>query len=160
KDPWTFVRRAAAASLAGAPSGAETDGAIAAAVDFEPSPLVRAEMMKTLGARNAKSTSKVVSERAFDDRETADVRARAIEALGQMCDRASTEAISELAMRGKAPVFEADRKLAIAGITALGRLRPADLAARLAPLGAEGAPAEIREVTRRVLGDKSPGCAK
>ncbi len=158
KDPWTFVRRAAAAALVSAPTSAETDKSIGAAVDFEPSPIVRAEMMSTLGARRAKVAAPVVAERAFDQRETADVRSRALEALGDMCATEHLEAITELALRGQAPVFEADRKLAIAGITALGRLRPADLKTRLAPLSAKSAPAEIREVTRLVLADPARPC--
>lgn len=158
RDPWTFVRRAAASTLASAPRGEKTDRSIARAVDFEPSPLVRAEMMKTLGARRASVAEPVVAERAFDEKETADVRVRAIEALGALCARDQLPALSELAMRGQAPVFEADRKLAVASITALGRLRPADLAARLASLTREGAPAEIREVTKLVLADKARVC--
>ncbi len=158
KDPWTFVRRSAAAALVGAPKGGATDGSIAGAVDFEPSPLVRAEMMKTLGARRASGAVPVVAERAFDAKEAADVRVRAIEALGDICAKDQLEPLSELALRGQAPVFEADRKLAVASITALGRLRPADLAQRLSPLTAEGAPAEIREVTRLVLADKTRAC--
>jgi hypothetical protein len=160
KDPWTFVRRAAAAGLAGAPAGATTDAAIGGAVDFEPSPIVRAEMVKTLGLRKATTATGVVAERAFDDKEAVDVRVQAIEALGRICARDQLGAISELAMRGQAPVFEADRKLAIAAITALGHLRPADLGSRLAPLGAKNAPAEIREVTRLVLADKARTCTK
>jgi hypothetical protein len=158
EDPWTFVRRAAAAALVRAPESAEIDRRIAGAVDFEAAPAVRSEMVKTLGQRRAKDGKTVVQERAFDRQEALDVRVHAIEALGALCDRSQVEALTEIALVGRSPVFEADRKLAVAAIAALGALAPGDLGARLAPLRSDKAPAEIREVSRRVLAQKARPC--
>ncbi len=159
-DPSAIVRRAAASAPAVGPAGADVDRAIARAVDFEPSPEVRAQMVKALGARGATAGAAVVAERALDAKEALEVRVHAIEALGQLCDREHEEELLELALRGRAPVFQADRKLAIAAISALAVLGAEGLAAKLAALSREPTPAEIREVTRRALAQPSTRCRR
>ncbi len=148
-DPWTFVRLAAAFALGAGPKSAAIDDRIAKAIDQEEQPSVRAEMARALGARGAKRP--VLRERAFDDREALTVRVRAIEALGAVCDREALGPLTELAQKGRMPLFESDRKLAAAAVHALVRLGPKDLKTRLAPLVSEGASPDVSEITKRAL---------
>lgn len=155
KDPWTFVRRAAATALGSAPKDAAIDARIAVAMANEEQPSVRVEMLEALGKRGATAQAEAVRERALDNGEALNVRLKAVEAIGLMCDRTSADALTELAMRGRAPLFETDRKLAIVGILTLGKLRPADLKERLAPLLAKEISVEMRELATKTLADKS-----
>lgn len=155
KDPWTFVRRAAATALGNAPKDATLDARIAVALVNEEQPSVRVEMLEALGKRGAVAQVEAVRERALDEGEALNVRLKAVEAIGLMCDRGSADALTELAMRGRAPLFETDRKLAIVGILTLGKLRPADLKQRLSPLLAKEISAEMRELATKTLADTS-----
>ncbi len=157
-DKWTFVRRAAIAALAAAPSNGPLDAKIAARVDWEESAGVRAEMMNALAARNARTHVKVVVRRAFDQREAVEVRSAAVLALGKLCDKDSVDSLTELVLRGASPQFEADRKLGLAATEALGVLRPFDLAARLATVTKETAPPEIRAVAKKAIASTTPAC--
>ncbi|NUP07785.1 MAG: hypothetical protein HOW73_17190 [Polyangiaceae bacterium] len=150
-DPWTFVRRAAATALAGAPKDPAIDARIARAVDNEAQPMVRAEMLRALGARGASKERKVIFDRAFDGKEALSVRLRAVEALGAVCDREGVAELTELAQTGAAPLFEQDRKLAAAAVNALVRIQPPDLKQRLAPMLGERAAPDMREVAKRAL---------
>lgn len=159
-DPWTFVRLAAASALAGAPADEAVDARIAAAVNFEEQPSVRAEIVRALGARGATKQKGVIRERAFDQKEAISVRLRAVEALGQVCDRDATSELAELANKGATPMFESDRKLAAAAITALVRLQPRDLKQVLAPLLADTAAPDMRDIAQRALVGAPPSPCK
>ncbi|HTJ82381.1 MAG TPA: HEAT repeat domain-containing protein, partial [Polyangiaceae bacterium] len=156
-DGWTAVRLAAASAIRFAPPGDPVDARIGAAIDHEASPVVRGEMLRSLGERGARGQSAIVLERAGDDREAIDVRVAAISALGQMCDATSVPALGELALRGRAPVYEADRKLAAAAMLSLARIEPADLDQRLAPLVAADVPGDVRDLAKAAL-SKRGGC--
>jgi hypothetical protein len=159
-DPWTFVRRAAASVAARAPADTSLDARLGHAVNFEGSPLVRADLVQALGERGAKTQRVVVSERAFDSKEALEVRVRAIEALASFCDAASVDALTELALKGQAPFFEADRRLSAASTAALGRIYPQDLKMRLTPLVAEQVPGDIRDIARLAISGRMPRCGK
>lgn len=151
EDPWTFVRLGAASALAAAAPSAEVDAKVAASVEIEESPRVRAELMRTLGARKALLQAATVRSRALDAKEVVEVRSEAISALGKMCDRESTDALTQLALAGRVPLFEIDRKLSAVAVGALDRLHPADLAQRLAPLLDKGAVPDIRDVAKKAV---------
>ncbi len=157
-DPWTFVRRAAAAALAGAPKDPAIDARIAAAVDKEEQPSVRAEMVAALGARGALPQASTLRARASDSKEAPTVRSRAIEALGAVCDAQAADLLTELAARGRAPMSEQDRKLGAAAVAALVALGLPDLPKRLAPLMAEGASPDMKDVAERALKAPRAGC--
>ena len=157
RDGWSFVRLAAAGALRFAAKGDPVDARLGGAVDFEASPQVRAEMVRTLGERGARAQAPVVLSRMTDDKEALDVRVAAVNALGAMCAASSVDALGELAMKGRAPFYEADRKLAVAAILALGRLAPTDLDARLAPLREAQVPGDIRDIVKVALA-KRGGC--
>jgi hypothetical protein len=158
KDGWSFVRLAAAGALRFAPLGDPVDARLGAAIDFEAAPLVRTEMVRTLGERGARAQAPVVTSRMTDAKEALDVRVAAVNALGAMCDGGSVDALSELAQKGRAPFYEADRKLAVAAILALARLAPTDLDARLAPLRGAEVPGDIRDMVKVAL-SKRGGCS-
>lgn len=158
EDPWTFVRLAAAGALVAAPKDAALDAKIAAAVDLEPSPGVRAELSRTLGERDARSASQTLRERAFDRKEAIEVRVAALGALGQVCDKSASEELSAMALQGVRPTFESDRKLAVAAISALAVLRPASLKDTLTKLAAKDAPPELRAAAKRELERTAAPC--
>jgi hypothetical protein len=99
-----------------------------------------------------------VRERAEDSDEHLEVRARAILALGSMCDKGSLDTLTKYAHRGARPLDERDRRLGSAAVASLGTLRPADLNERLAPLLTKQAPPGAREVARAALA--SPGACR
>lgn len=90
---------------------------------------MRAAAVRGLGRRGARSQWAALRSRAFDDGESIDVRVEAIEALGATCDRASADALLDLAK--KANQGDGARQLGLAAIMALGAIHPPDLDARL-----------------------------
>jgi len=86
------------------------------------------------------------------------VRSRAIEALGAVCDAQAADLLTELAARGRAPMSEQDRKLGAAAVAALVALGLPDLPKRLAPLMAEGASPDMKDVAERALKAPRAGC--
>lgn len=149
-DPWTFVRSPAASALGLLPSGASTDGALAAALS-DASAEVRGRALDALGAHKASAFAPQIRERSEDKEESVEVRARAILALASMCDAASIDAWTTLAHRAVRPFDERDRRLGSAAVAALGVIHPKDLDARLAPLLAKDAPSSARELARAAL---------
>ena len=156
-DPWTFVRSGAAQALAGMPGGGAPDAALAVAL-ADRSAEVRGHVVDALGARRATAHAPKVRERAEDREETLDVRAKAILALAEMCDREQLDDWTKLASRTATPNNEQDQRLGAAAIAALGRVHPPDLEARLAPLlKGKGAPRAVQEMARAALATAA-GC--
>jgi HEAT repeat protein len=153
-DEWTFVRAAAARALGALPAEARVDQALAAALGDRASE-VRARALDGLAAHRAAAHLDAIRERQDDDAEDADVRARAILALGALCDARSVNAWTKLALAARQPMDERDRRLGTAAIAALGDAHPADLAERLAPLLARDAPGPLREMAKAALGAAS-----
>ncbi|MBM4359300.1 MAG: HEAT repeat domain-containing protein [Deltaproteobacteria bacterium] len=159
-DPWTFVRVAAAGAL-GAISGAPPAlrGLLAALDDR--SALVRLAAIRAIasgialrgiGGELAVEAADRVHSIADDPRLATELRAAAITAVGKLCRADSTELLYKLALRTGAPELGYDRELGMAALGALAWLRPADRAARLAPLLADSrTPADVRSIVRTVI---------
>ncbi len=156
-DAWTFVRVAAADALAGPPQDASTSAALATALE-DASARVRVASLVALGKQRAVAHVAKVRGRLDDVREDADVRAAAAQTLGTMCERSAVDRLTKLAMLAKSPVDEADDRVGIAAIEALGTLHPSDLERRLAPLRAKDARLPVRHAAERALA--SPGACR
>ncbi len=138
---------------------APIDAALAAALT-DASPDVRGRAADALGEHHATAHTAAVRELADKGGETLEVRARAISALGALCDASSLDMLTKLAQRARAsPSTTSGRVLGAAAIGALGALHPADLDARLAPLLAKDAPGPLREMARAAKNTPST-CAK
>jgi hypothetical protein len=110
--------------------------------------------LATLAAIQKQRTSALsgaVRERLDDADEDADVRAVAARTLGAQCIQKSVDRLTDLALRSRAPVDEADETIGVAAIEALGTLHPSDLAARLAPLRQKQARSPVRQAVERAL---------
>jgi hypothetical protein len=159
-DPWTFVRLRAVDVAKLGPKDPAADARLAAQVELEPIPSVRARIVEALGARKVASALPVLRARAFDRIEAAEVRLASIGALGDLCDTSSVEQLTELAERGLAPRFEIDRKLAGAAVLSLGAIAPADLADRLKPLAGVHAARDLVEATKMALAPGAGRCTR
>ena len=122
------------------------------------SPKVRWTSLAALGKRHAVSQAPLVRERLDDSREDPEVRAFAARTLGAMCMRDATDRLTKLAYLARAPVDEADDRIGIAAIEALGALHPADLETRLAPLRAKDVRMPVRRAADRALTE--PGACR
>jgi HEAT repeat protein len=150
-DPWTFVRAHAAEALAVAPPGEPANRPLGQAL-ADSSPRVRARAIEALGRRGARTYADAVAARLEDDKEDADVRTRAAQALGRFCDRRFVDRLTEAARRGASPTAPAaTQAVAASAAAALGQLNPPDLGARIAPLVRREAPALIQEAGKSAL---------
>jgi HEAT repeat protein len=152
-DGWPRVRARAADSLASCGKGTESDEALKHALSFDDSARVRARIAAALGARSVTSAAPLLRERAEDPMEDRNVRVKSVIALGQVCDRAATSMLTGMAKGAGEPyATEEANQLGVAAIVALGRLHPADLAARLKPI-ADGkhTPRHVRSAARAAL---------
>ncbi|WP_437815802.1 HEAT repeat domain-containing protein [Sorangium sp. So ce1078] len=157
-DPWTFVRGGAALAIGAMPATPAGDRALVGAL-ADRSPEVRGRALDGLGAHRATAHIEAVRDRAEDKEEDVEVRARAILALGAMCDTSSVELWTRLALRAKAPIGERDQRLGSAALAALGAVHPADLPARLKPLLDKDTPHGLRETARAAL-SAAPQCRR
>ncbi|MCC6554115.1 MAG: hypothetical protein IT372_14005 [Polyangiaceae bacterium] len=149
-DPWTFIRAGAARALLAGPASAQTDAALAAALN-DLSPDVRGSALDALGAHRAAAHIEAVRDRAEDKEEHVEVRARAILTLASLCDRSSVDLWTRLAERAKTPMGDRDHRLGTAALAALGQVHPDDLSKRLAPLLEKDTPRGLREMARAAL---------
>ena len=156
-DEWTFVRSAAASALAAFAPDPRMDDALEAALGDRSAP-VREAVVGALAAHGDVGAAKGIRARLEDEHESLEVRLAATRALAALCDRASTDLLQKLAARAALPMAtDEDIQLGFAAAEALGRLHPADLAARLAPLAAKDARIEARTAAARALAT-APGC--
>ena len=154
-DEWTFVRAAAYDALAGAPPDGATDALLVQRLAADSADVALVHAIDATARRKIGAAAATLRSLASDGKRALDVRARALAALGGVCDRGAVELLTEVARRGAAPTAPAeDQALAGAAIAALGALHPPDLAARLGPLTSEGAPA-AKSAARAALEDKS-----
>lgn len=147
KDPFTFVRVHAARSLGQMPATSASDDALAAALK-DVSSDVRARAIDGLAVHRAKNHMLELRQISDREDEVAEVRSRAILALGVLCDASKIDAwttLSRLAIQG---MSEEERMIGAAAIAALGDVKPKDLAKRLAPLLDPKAPRNVREAAR------------
>ena len=153
-DAWTFVRARSADALTAFPASEATDHALGQAL-ADAMPQVRARAVEAIKKRRAVSQAPLVRARLLDKREFVDVRARAARALGELCDASVTEDLVRLARDGAKPMAHADAQvLAMASVAALGRLKPADLGNKLAPLLGEGTPHALQMAARSALANR------
>ncbi|WP_437624623.1 HEAT repeat domain-containing protein [Sorangium sp. So ce1151] len=157
-DPWTFIRGSAALAIGAMPAAPAGDRALVGAL-ADSAPEVRRSALDGLGAHRAVAHIEAVRDRAEDKEEDVEVRARAILALGAMCDASSVDLWTRLALRAKAPMGERDQRLGSAALAALGAVHPADLPARLKPLLDKDTPHGLRETARAAL-SAAPQCRR
>lgn len=150
KDEWTFVRMAAADALGALSQDTAATTALAAGLN-DPSPKVRSTSIAALGKQRATTQAPLVRERLDDTKEDPDVRAMAARTLGVMCVQSAADRLTKLAFLARAPVDEADDRIGIAAIEALGALHPQDLEARLAPLRGKDVRMPVRRAAERAM---------
>ena len=157
RDGWSFVKAQAVALLLNATASSAVDDALGQALR-DPSIRVRGAAMVALGRRRATSWRHAIRERLDDEGEDAEVRAAAARALGALCDGDSVDRLTELARAMSAPGTEEDiQKVGMGALVGLAAIQPRDLAARLAPLLAEGASPYARAAAKRALASR-PMC--
>ena len=156
-DEWTFVRSAAASALAAFAPGPQVDEALEAALG-DPSAPVREAVVTALAAHGDAHAVKGIRGRIEDEHEALEVRLAATRAIATLCDRGSIDLLQRLASRAPLPMASDEEiQLGFAAAEALGRVHPADLADRLAPLAAKDARVEARTAAARALATP-PGC--
>lgn len=144
-DLWTFVRVAAAETLAESKGGGDVDVALAKATGDD-ARQVRGAAVRALVSRGARSQLKAIRARAFDKEESVDVRRDAIEGLGHLCDVGSVDALTDIAK-------SAGGQLALAAIVALGDIHPGDLASRLSAI--DQTSLVVKDAVRRAMKTQS-----
>jgi hypothetical protein len=153
KDRWPLVRSAAASALAKYGADAEADQALASGLG-DSAPSVRARVVSALGERRASAHARQIRERLGDGEEAIDVRVNAAVALGLLCDRASTDMLSEYAAKLVDPAASpAERALGPVALGALGRIHPPDLQKRIGRLLDPKTPTLVRGAARAALAE-------
>jgi HEAT repeat protein len=157
-DDWPLARVSAAEALGELPADQKVDGALAEALEDDDSPSVRARSARALGARGATVHAELLREVLGDDEVAPEVRREAATALGALCDADAVSLLTSEAKRLADPMLETGaRSVASASARALGRIRPNDLAERLAPLLGKKSPSPARAVAQSVLDEASSG---
>jgi len=153
-DPWTFVRVAAADALGAVRPDTATAGALASGLG-DASPRVRSSVILAIGKQRSMTQAGRVRERLEDAHEDPEVRALAARTLGTLCVQSATDKLTKLAHLSRSPVDEADERVGMAAIEALGALHPSDLESRLAPLRAKDVSLPVRRAAERALSEPS-----
>ncbi len=138
KDPWPFVRVGAADALARAPRTDTGDEALVAAIE-DTTPRVRRAALRALGMRGSVGAGQAIHEVADDPKARIDTRIAAIEALGRLCRRESSELLYKLALRAGFQQLPYDQPLGLAALASLGEIKPPDIRERLQRLYAPNA---------------------
>ncbi|MBS2012352.1 MAG: HEAT repeat domain-containing protein [Deltaproteobacteria bacterium] len=154
RDDWTFVRLAAAEALGALPASDPSTASLAAAL-ADASPRVRVAALAAFGNHRAVRQAEKIRERLDDVKEDPDVRAAAARTLGALCVQNASDRLTKLALLSRAPVDEADERVGMAAIEALGALHPTDLEQRLAPLRAKEVRMPVRRAAERALHEPS-----
>ncbi len=149
-DEWTFVRIAAASALGASAASPGADQALLKALD-DRALLVKQAALEALGARRVTAAAGPVAQIARDAEARLELRVAATRALGAICAAGELDLLTRAAQRAIAPVDEADLRVGVAAIDALGRIHPSDLAARLAPLRAKTVRLPLRNAAERAL---------
>ncbi|MFT3768283.1 MAG: hypothetical protein QM820_22770 [Minicystis sp.] len=149
-DDWTFIRAGAARALGALPADPAIDAALAAALG-DKSADVRGRALDGLGAHRATAHVEAIRARQDDADEDTEVRARAILALGALCDTRSVATWTKMALAARGPLDDRDRRLGGAAVAALGDVHPADLNERLAPLLDKDTPVPLKEMAKAAL---------
>jgi len=156
-DPWTFVRTAAATSLARLPAGASTDGAIVSGLDSN-SKAVKRALIEGIEAAADPARAALLEARLDERKDDAEIQTRIARALGTMCFKSSTESLVRAANRTDGGANEAALETKIAAVSALGRIHPPNLNERIGGLASSPEPA-LKEAFERALKEKE-ACAR
>jgi HEAT repeat protein len=149
EDDWPMVRVAAAEALREGLAGGDNDAVLMEAL-ADPSRRVRQAAALSLGARGAKAASARLRQILVNGEEHPDVRGAAAHALASLCDAASIDVLTKLALAAARPGSDKSSQLvSAAALRALGRLHPADLDSRTAPLVTDDTPAFVRGAALR-----------
>ncbi len=158
KDPWPLVRMAAADALAEAKGSPTAAAALSHAIDDQ-SPHVRAHVIVALGEHHQSAELGKIRARLLDEEEYPMVRAAAAQALAALCDTSSLDALTKYAHKLVDPMAnDQDHIVGSASLLALGDMHPADLAKRLEPLRAKGAPPQAHPAADAVMQRRSSSC--
>jgi HEAT repeat protein len=131
-DPWTFVRVASYASLAGSPNEASVDQRMVDRLLKEQSPSALASLLESVGARKILSASKSLRKIIDNEQYLPSLRARSAEALGGICDQTSEDYLLGLVRKGSVPgTSGAHQMVGSSALSALIRLNPPGLKAKL-----------------------------
>jgi HEAT repeat protein len=153
-DPWTFVRAHVADTLGLLPAGDAVDQPLGDALE-DRSPIVRVRVIEALARHRAIGLAPKLRDHFLDKHEMPEVRERAARALGWVCDKKSIDELTEAAHHAADPASSAAaRNLGVAAVFALGRLHPADLDARLAPLLDAASPPTLRDAAKSAQGER------
>ena len=158
KDPWPLVRMAAADALSEAKGSPVAAAALSSAIDDQ-SPHVRAHVIVALGEHHASAELGKIRARLLDEEEYPMVRAAAAQALAALCDTSSLDALTGYARKLVDPMAnDQDHIVGSAALLALGDMHPADLAKRLEPLQAKGAPPQAHQAADAVMQRRTTSC--
>jgi hypothetical protein len=114
-----------------------------------------------LGEHHVSSDLGKIQARLRDEEEYPMVRAAAAQALAALCDTSSLDALTSYAQKLLDPMATAqDHLIGSAALLALGDMHPADLAKRLEPLRAKGAPPQARQAADAVMQRRSSACGQ
>ncbi len=153
-DDWPLARTAAAEALAHLGASRAVDEALADALDEDPSRDVRARAARSLGTRKALEQREFLYEHLSMTDEDVEVRRASAWALGEMCDADAADRLERYALSLTEPRIDRDaRALGLAALRALGKLAPADLAERLAPLQTKSTPSPVRRIVSEILAE-------
>ncbi|HEX3773470.1 MAG TPA: HEAT repeat domain-containing protein [Polyangiaceae bacterium] len=159
-DEWPLVRIAAADALADSTDTRIAEPALARALGDD-SPHVRAHVLVALGTHHATAELPKIRERLLDTDEHPLVRAAAAQALAALCDTSSLPTLTKYAQKLADPLADANQHMVgAASLLALGDLHPLDLATRLAPLRAKGAPEQAKQAADAVLRRNGGTCGR
>jgi len=153
-DEWTFVRVAATETLGALPADERAAAALVKALE-DGSPKVRGSSLAAIGKLRLVAHARRVRERLDDTKEDPEVRALAARTLGAMCVQDAADRLTKLAHLSRSPVDEADERVGMAAIEALGALHPGDLEQRLAPLRVKEVRMPVRRAAERALAEPS-----
>ncbi len=158
-DEWPMVRSAAALALAELGPAPAVDAGLGAALEDE-SWLVRRDVAFALGKRRALGQAEQLRARLSDGDERFEVRSAAARALGQVCDMGALSLLTGYVRKLADPLASnEERAIALASLSALTRLGPADLKDRLAPVLDKRAPAGSRATAQAAL-ETRPACKR
>jgi len=157
-DEWSFVRVAAANALGAARAPTQVGNAALEKVLEGRSPVVAPAALLALGERRATGSAGAMAALARSPDAQLDLRVAAVRALGAVCASGELDYLTRAAERALRPIDEADLRLGVAAIDALGRIHPGDLAKRLEPLKAKDVRPPLRHAAERALAEP-PACA-
>lgn len=155
-DPWTFVRVAAAEATSRLPADPASERVLVDAL-ADKSSKVRSAAITALGRLKATGAAATIEKRLGDEDENVEVRITAARALGAMCVQHAVDALQKLSALALSPESEADDRLGMAAIEALGAIHPKDLEKRLAPLRDKNVRTPVRFAADRASTDP-PAC--